>query len=179
MVQDDRTMWEKIEQIATQRANRQVAATKWNLNILIVTYTVLAIAIFLRLEGIAIEIVSIITLVGLATIWFMTWRRRRRMYRDLYHEELSQLKELYERGGIQVLTSSLLSKREMEILSYIAGGCANKEIAFILNISSNTVKNHVSVILRKLNVKDRTQAALLAMNQGWLSSQLGISLRPQ
>lgn len=174
-VEDDEIMRLKIEHIASQRASRQVADAKWNLNIVIIAYAVLTAAILLRLEGVAIEIISLIAFVGLATIWFMSWRRGKKIYKNLYQEELSQLKELCERDGVQVLGSSILSRREMEILGYISGGYTNKEIAVRLKISSNTVKNHVSVILRKLNVMDRTQAALIAMNRGWLSSQLGES----
>jgi len=61
-----------------------------------------------------------------------------------------------------------LSPREMEVLTRIAHGDSNKEIARTLNISDQTVKNHISSILRKLNVNDRTQAALYALRQGWV-----------
>ncbi len=61
-----------------------------------------------------------------------------------------------------------LSPREMEILQYITRGASNKEIAHILGISRQTVKNHMSSILRKLAVNDRTQAAVLALRRGWV-----------
>ena len=51
----------------------------------------------------------------------------------------------------------------MEILQYVARGYSNKEIATDLNISRQTVKNHMTAILRKLTVDDRTQAALYAL----------------
>lgn len=63
---------------------------------------------------------------------------------------------------------SPLSKREMEVLSYIAKGKSNKEIAYSLGISHQTVKNHVTSILRKLVVEDRTQAAIFAYKRGWI-----------
>lgn len=56
-----------------------------------------------------------------------------------------------------------LTKREKEILIQIADGMLNKEIAVHLNISERTVKNHISNIFRKLDVSDRTQAAVLAI----------------
>ena len=176
-VEDVKSSRKKIEQLASRRANRQVATAKWNLNILVLAYAVLAITILLRLEGVAIEIVSSITVVGLAMIWFMAWRRGKKLYKDLYDEELYQLEELFKEDRVEVSTSSLLSQREMEILGYVARGYANKQIAAKLEISSNTVKNHVSFILRKLNVNDRTQAVLLAINQGWLPSQFGVPSR--
>lgn len=61
-----------------------------------------------------------------------------------------------------------LSEREMEVLEKITKGFSNKEIALELSISHQTVKNHVTSILRKLGVDDRTQAALYAIRRGWI-----------
>lgn len=61
-----------------------------------------------------------------------------------------------------------LSEREMEVLNYVTQGMSNKDIGILLDISHQTVKNHVTSILRKLNVEDRTQAALYALRQGWV-----------
>lgn len=61
-----------------------------------------------------------------------------------------------------------LSPREMEILEYVTHGRSNKEIAFSLGISHQTVKNHMTAILRKLHVDDRTQAAVYALSRGWV-----------
>lgn len=56
-----------------------------------------------------------------------------------------------------------LTKREIEVLKLLAEGLFNKEIAFTLAISEKTVKNHVSNIFKKINVSDRTQAAVFAI----------------
>ena len=61
-----------------------------------------------------------------------------------------------------------LSPREVEILDTIAQGGSNKEVAFALSISEQTVKNHMSSVLRKLAVNDRTQAVVYAIRQGWV-----------
>jgi DNA-binding NarL/FixJ family response regulator len=61
-----------------------------------------------------------------------------------------------------------LSAREMEILTHITHGKSNKEIARQLGISCQTVKNHMTSILRKLAVNDRTQAAVYALKRGWI-----------
>lgn len=61
-----------------------------------------------------------------------------------------------------------LSAREMEVLHYVTEGMSNKEIAMSLGISHQTVKNHVTSILRKLGVEDRTQAAVYALRRGWV-----------
>lgn len=57
----------------------------------------------------------------------------------------------------------LLTKRELEVLKLLAVGMYNKEVAEKLNISERTVKNHVSNIFKKLEVTDRTQAAVFAI----------------
>lgn len=80
------------------------------------------------------------------------------------------LLELYRRYGIspEDTTFSPLTNREMEILELIIEGLSNKEIAFRLGISQQTVKNHVTSILAKLNRSDRTQAAIYALRHGWV-----------
>lgn len=64
-----------------------------------------------------------------------------------------------------------LSPREMEIVQYITRGLSNKMIAHRLGISHQTVKNHMTSILRKLDVEDRTQAAIYAIRHGWVRLQ--------
>lgn len=61
-----------------------------------------------------------------------------------------------------------LTHREIEVLTLIARGCTNKEISVELCITVRTVKAHVSNILAKLNATDRLQAALLAIQEGWV-----------
>lgn len=59
-----------------------------------------------------------------------------------------------------------LTERELEVLQLISDGCNNREIAEQLVISEKTVKTHVSNILSKLNLEDRTQAAIYALKHG-------------
>jgi DNA-binding NarL/FixJ family response regulator len=61
-----------------------------------------------------------------------------------------------------------LTPREQEILQLIAQGSSNKEIAQALFISEKTVRNHVTHILSQLNLRDRTQAALFAIQRGFV-----------
>ena len=62
-----------------------------------------------------------------------------------------------------------LSGRELEVLRLVAKGLGNKEIATTLNIAEVTVKLHVSHVLEKLNVRDRTEAATAALQRGIIS----------
>ena len=74
-------------------------------------------------------------------------------------------------GGDPALTKAYmpLSERELEILRKVSDGMTNAEIAYALGISAQTVKNHVTSILRKLAVNDRTQAVVTAFRRGWLT----------
>ncbi|MBB5324252.1 two-component system response regulator DegU [Anoxybacillus tepidamans] len=62
----------------------------------------------------------------------------------------------------------LLTRRECEVLQLLADGKSNRGIGEALFISEKTVKNHVSNILQKLNVNDRTQAVVVAIKNGWV-----------
>ena len=64
------------------------------------------------------------------------------------------------------MPNSELSAREQEVLALLAGGKSNKDIASILHIAENTVKSHVSAILLRLNVSDRTEAVVTALQRG-------------
>lgn len=67
---------------------------------------------------------------------------------------------------------SPLSPRELQVLELVATGQTNKEIALSLDISNQTVKNHISSILRKLAVNDRTHAVVYAIRRGWIKAAL-------
>ena len=62
-----------------------------------------------------------------------------------------------------------LSVREFEVLRLIANGCMNHEIAAALGIKERTVRFHVENILFRLGVKNRTEAAHVAFQEGWLA----------
>ncbi len=82
---------------------------------------------------------------------------------------LKQFNELDARVSDHI--SAPLTRTEREILQYIADGNSNKRIALILNNHEQTIKNHVSNILRKLHANDRAHAVVLAMRYGWISTQ--------
>ena len=81
---------------------------------------------------------------------------------------LHQFQELSWRSEAEAFISPL-TPRETEILNYIAQGYLNKQIAIQLGISEQTIKNHVTSILRKLNANARTEAVVVAIKQGLIS----------
>jgi DNA-binding NarL/FixJ family response regulator len=88
------------------------------------------------------------------------------LHPDIANALLSQtlpVEEKEEEPSIQV---DVLTARENEVLQLLAKGMSNKEVASVLVITEKTVKAHVSSILSKLNLSDRTQAALYAVKNG-------------
>jgi two-component system response regulator DegU len=86
-------------------------------------------------------------------------------YRRLAKENLV----VYGENGMEVQKPlHILTKRECQILQLLADGKSNRLVAETLYISEKTVKNHVSNILQKMNVNDRTQAVVSAIRKGWV-----------
>lgn len=81
---------------------------------------------------------------------------------------LHQFQELSWRDEVEAFIAPLTA-REIEILNYMARGYLNKQIAIELGISEQTIKNHVTSILRKLNANARTEAVVVAIKQGLIS----------
>lgn len=65
-----------------------------------------------------------------------------------------------------------LTEKEVEIIRYLAAGMSNKEIGGKLSYSEKTVKNYLSIIFQKLNIRDRTQAAIYALRQGLIPDEM-------
>ena len=83
---------------------------------------------------------------------------------------LRQFQNMTSMGKSMEAVAAPLTQRETQILGHISEGNSNKQIARLLEISEQTIKNHVSSILRKLNANDRAHAVALAMRNGWISA---------
>ena len=88
---------------------------------------------------------------------------------------LKQFQDISLMGRAMETLATPLTNRELEILSYVAQGYMNKQVAYKLSISEQTIKNHITSILRKLDANDRTQAVVMAMHYGWIPSRVGTS----
>lgn len=89
-------------------------------------------------------------------------------YPEVSRRLLEEFQSLTRNPRLQRIITPL-SPREMEILHQLGVGRSNKEIANVLNITVQTVKNHITAILRKLDVNDRTQAVLAGLRHGWIT----------
>jgi DNA-binding NarL/FixJ family response regulator len=88
---------------------------------------------------------------------------------------LNQFRELSTNESENEPIFAPLTNREVEILDCIARGNSNKEIARNLSISDQTVKNHITSILKKLNANDRTQAVITALRHGWIKMSTDVN----
>ncbi len=82
---------------------------------------------------------------------------------------LKQFQDIASMGKAMERISAPLTNRETQILNHVADGNTNKQIAHLLGISEQTIKSHVSAVLRKINANDRAHAVALAMRNGWIS----------
>ncbi len=82
---------------------------------------------------------------------------------------LAQFRAVGQTGLAPPTVYAPLTAREREILRGVSDGMTNDEIGYALGISGQTVKNHVTSIMRKLAVNDRTHAVVTALRRGWLT----------
>lgn len=92
--------------------------------------------------------------------------RRLSLEDERYREQIAATRE---QAPVDLDGWNLLTPRERDVLKLMAQGNNNRNIGNILFISEKTVKNHVSSILLKMGVEDRTQAAVQAIHKGWMS----------
>jgi DNA-binding CsgD family transcriptional regulator len=163
-----------LQKVARDRAS----SLRYNTRALVIIYSILVIVVLLGLIGANIVIVASVAIAGLALFWFFTWRQGKKLEKKLYQEEEQYYKELMlsrpqnDAAGTEIVApvEIPLSQRELEILTLIARGNMNKEIARILGLSTHTVRNYTVRILRQLDVDDRTSAAVLAISRGWIKN---------
>lgn len=82
---------EEIERRATQRAKEKARAARWDLDVAVFFFAILIIVIILLFQGIELEIVAPVVILGLAMGWLMGWIKGKQAYERFYDEELSKL----------------------------------------------------------------------------------------
>ena len=185
---------QQIRQFLHQRAHERATSLRWNTYIVIIAYVLLAAAIILTLNGVDMVLVGPLAVAGLAFVWIISRVQARKLEHRLLEEEMRAYSDLLRNATstppattpaaapnagpaaenaapVAPTEPSPLTDRECEVLSQMAAGRTNKETAHFLNISEQTVKNHIGHIFLKLNVNDRTSAVLLAIRKGWIEDQ--------
>jgi DNA-binding CsgD family transcriptional regulator len=165
-----------IEGLLRDIARKRTASMRWNTHTMLIFYALLVIVALLRLEGVNIYVVMGFASLGLIVVWLISRMRWKKLEKKLYKEELDNFQKMATLKNSEPIAvqseqhdDSPLSDRELEVLVQIAEGMINKQIAVALGISTQTVKNHISHILTKLGVDDRTSAVLFAIAHGWIS----------
>jgi DNA-binding CsgD family transcriptional regulator len=183
---DEEQLHIDIEAEASQIAKEQVSGGMWNMQIVIFAYAISIATMIMAFRGVRIEIIATCSIVGLSVIWIWGRLRYKKLYKRLYQNEIRHLQELVNMDdsinfevisnpaaeNIKVLRlgKSSLTLRQREILSYVAAGHSNKQIAAKLNLSERTIKNQLGYVYKKLNVDNRTQAVLVSIRNGWIPS---------
>jgi len=173
-----------IQGLLQKTASARAASLKYNVQALIVIYSLLVIVVLLGLIGANILVVASIAILGFAIFWLFTRWQGKKLEKQLYQEEMQYYKELIlsrpqnNAAGTETVApvEIPLSQRELEILTLIARGNMNKEIARILGLSTHTVRNYTVRILRQLDVDDRTSAAVLAISRGWIKNDFPVQI---
>lgn len=81
------------EHLAEQKARERASATMWSLEIVVLSFALLIVVLIMLSQETQIEIVSTISIIGLALVWFIGRRRGRKLYQSFYMEEKSKLEE--------------------------------------------------------------------------------------
>jgi DNA-binding NarL/FixJ family response regulator len=87
---------------------------------------------------------------------------------ELATKVLNEFRRLSDVDGYNNIAG--MTEREISLLQLVANGLSNKEIAAELGLAESTVKNRLSILFQKLDVKDRTQAAIYAMTHGLVTT---------
>ncbi len=166
-----------IAGVLRRMAKERAESLKWNSQIVMMFYALLVTVALLQLRDANIFIVTALAAAGLLALWIVSRVHWKRSEQRLYREELDNYRRIVSAESETPTAEQepweepLLTKRELEVLTRVADGRSNKQIALDLVISPQTVKNHLAHILRKLGAPDRTSAALLAISYGWIQSR--------
>ncbi len=168
-----------IQRLLRERARERAAPLRWNIQSVVLSYSVLAAVIIMSLEGVDLLITVLTAVLGLGLVWLSSWLRIKKFENTFYQEEVDNYARVTSGessreptgAGASSLAPSVespLTSRETAVLEQIAKGKSSKQIAHALEISPQTVKNHISRVFSKLGVTDRTSAVLLALRHGWI-----------
>ena len=108
----------EMTQTAMQRASHRAKAARWDLDVAVFFFSILAIVIILLFQGIETEVVTPVAMLGLAMGWLMGWKKGKQVYELFYEEELSKLDEELEKrlGALGELIEEKVQRAKRERL---------------------------------------------------------------
>jgi ATP/maltotriose-dependent transcriptional regulator MalT len=170
----------QLKELLLRRARERSSALRWNGYTLVVAYSLLAAIMLLELRQTGTMVIAGVAVAGLGAILLLGRIQARKAEAQSLRDELRIYSELLAKqdtkreSPVETQDTTIpcpLTDRELQVLSLIAQGKSNKETAVELEISDQTVKNHISHIFGKLTVSDRTSAVLSAIKQGWIKER--------
>jgi len=162
-----------LDKVMQQISADKVTAHNWNTWSLVLIYMALVTVIVLELEDVDVGIVTAVAVSSLLAFLIINRVHRKKLEKQTREEKIDGYRKFLLRGthrgedGASAIETTL-SRREIQILQLIAEGNINKQIARELGLSPATVRNHVSRLMQKLDVNDRTAAAVMALSNGWI-----------
>ena len=100
----------EIERLATRRARERARIARWDLDVAVFLFVVLIIVIILLFQGIGIEVVAPVAILGLVLVWVVGWRRGRQLYESFYEEELAKLEQAEDKKTARTMEETIEEK---------------------------------------------------------------------
>ena len=101
---------EEVERLAARRARERARIARWDLDVAVFLFVVLIIVIILLFQGIGIEVVAPVAILGLVLVWVVGWRRGRQLYESFYEEELAKLEQAEDKKTAGTMEETIEEK---------------------------------------------------------------------
>jgi len=101
---------EEVERLAAKRARERARIARWDLDVAVFLFVVMIIVIILLFQGIGIEIVAPVAILGLVLVWLVGWRRGKQLYEGFYEEELAKLEQAADKKATETIEETIEEK---------------------------------------------------------------------
>ena len=97
----------EMTQTAMQRASHRAKAARWDLDVAVFFVSILAIVVILLFQGIKVEVVTLVAILGLAMGWLMGWRKGKQAYESFYEQELKILEQQSSKSVVNAMEETI------------------------------------------------------------------------
>ena len=101
---------EEVERLAARKARERARIARWDLDVAVFLFVVLIIVIILLFQGIGIEVVAPVAILGLVLVWLVGWRRGKQLYEGFYEEELAKLEQAEDKKVGETMEETIEEK---------------------------------------------------------------------
>ena len=107
---------EEVERLAARKARERSRIARWDLDVAVFLFVVLIIVIILLFQGIGIEVVAPVAILGLVLVWLVGWRRGKQLYETFYEEELAKLEQGVDKKTKEMMEETIEEKVQKALL---------------------------------------------------------------